>query len=144
MRKLALLGILLAVFFIAVRAQEKSSLSPVTKSFVTVDSPMIALDHVRVIDGTGASAASDQILLIENGAIREIGKSGSVSIPSGARTLDLSGRTVIPGLVGMHDHLFYPPASGQTPAAGAPALYGEMGFSFPRLYLAGGVTSLRT
>ena len=50
MRKLALLGILLAVFFIAVRAQEKSSLSPVTKSFVTVDSPMIALDHVRVIE----------------------------------------------------------------------------------------------
>src|SRR5947207_15871734 len=44
----------------------------------------------------------------------------------------------------MHDHLFYPTASGQGPVEGAPALYGEMGFSFPRLYLAGGVTSIRT
>jgi hypothetical protein len=51
---------------------------------------------------------------------------------------------VIPGLVGMHDHMFYPTASGQGPVEGAPALYGEMGFSFPRLYLAGGVTSIRT
>src|SRR5437868_3829380 len=139
MRQLALVGILLAIVFVAVRAQEKSSLSPITKNFVTVDSQIVALDHVRVIDGTGAPAASDQTLLIENGAIREIGKSGSISIPSGARTLDLSGRTVIPGLVGMHDHLFYPAASGQTTVPGAPALYGEMGFSFPRLYLAGGV-----
>jgi imidazolonepropionase-like amidohydrolase len=144
MRKPALLGILLAAIFFAVRAQEHPSLSPVTKSFITVDSPVVALDHVRIIDGTGAPAALDQTLLIENGTIREIAKSGSVSIPSGARTLDLSGRTIIPGLVGMHDHLFYPAASGQAPVPGAPPLYGEMGFSFPRLYLAGGVTSLRT
>src|SRR5215467_9058540 len=144
MRKLSVVGILLVVIFFVVHAQEKPSLSPVTKSFATVDSPIVALDHIRIIDGTGAPAAPDQTLLIENGAIREIGKSGSIPIPSGARTLDLSGRTVIPGLVGMHDHLFYPSASGQTPVAGAPPLYGEMGFSFPRLYLAGGVTSVRT
>lgn len=105
---------------------------------------MVALEHVRVIDGTGAAAVADQTVVIEDGKIREIGKSGSVSVPSGARTLDLTGRSIIPGLVGMHDHLFYPAASGQTPVAGAPALYGEMGFSFPRLYLASGVTSLRT
>jgi imidazolonepropionase-like amidohydrolase len=83
-------------------------------------------------------------MLIENGMIREIGAAGSVSIPSHARVLDLTGRSVIPGLVGMHDHMFYPTASGQAPVDGAPALYGEMGFSFPRLYLAGGVTSIRT
>src|SRR5215470_8729287 len=135
MRKLSLLGFLLALVFFGVRAQEKPPFSPVTKSFITVDSPIVALDHVRIIDGTGAPAAADQTLLIENGSIREIGKSGSVAIPSGARILDLSGRTVIPGLVGMHDHLFYPSASGQPSVPGAPPLYGEMGFSFPRLYL---------
>src|SRR5260370_12927945 len=58
--------------------------------------------------------------------------------------MDLTGRSVIPGLVGMHDHLFYPAASGQGPVRGAPALYGEMGVSFPRLDPDGGVTSLRT
>jgi imidazolonepropionase-like amidohydrolase len=125
-------------------AQEKPMLSPTTKSFVAVDAPLTALAHVRVIDGTGAPAQVDQTILIENGKIREIGAAGSVSIPSGARVLDLTGRSVIPGLVGMHDHLFYPTASGQAPVEGAPALYGEMGFSFPRLYLAGGVTSIRT
>ena len=141
----ALIGLLfVGRIFFTVRAQDKPSLSPVTKSFVTVDSPVVALDHVRVIDGTGAPAAADQTLLIENGSIRDIGKSGSISIPSGARTLDLTGRSVIPGLVGMHDHLFYPAASGQPAVPGTPPLYGEMGFSFPRLYLAGGVTSLRT
>src|SRR5262249_29400721 len=132
----------LALYIIVVGAQGELAFSPVTKSFITVDSPIIALQHIRVIDGTGAAPLEDQTILIESGALREIGK--SVSVPAGARAIDLTGRTVIPGLVGMHDHLFYPAASGQGPVAGAPALYGEMGFSFPRLYLAGGVTSLRT
>jgi imidazolonepropionase-like amidohydrolase len=126
-----------------VRAQDKPTLSPITKSFIASDAPVIALQHVRVIDGTGAAPLVDQTVLIENGTIREIG--AGVSVPSGAHTMDLTGRTVIPGLVGMHDHMFYPAPSGQgAPVLGAPPLYGEMGFSFPRLYLAGGVTSLRT
>ena len=126
-----------------VRAQDKPALSPITKSFIASDAPVIALQHVRVIDGTGAAPLADQTVLIENGTIREIGT--GVSVPSGARTMDLSGRTIIPGLVGMHDHMFYPAPSGQgAPVPGALPLYDEMGFSFPRLYLAGGVTSLRT
>ena len=137
---------LLTVCILAVclHAQERPALSPLTKSFVAVDSPIIALEHVRVIDGTGAAAAADQTVLIENGVIRQIGAAASVSVPANARVMDLGGRSVIPGLVGMHDHMFYPAASGEGPVDGAPALYGEMGFSFPRLYLAGGVTSIRT
>lgn len=144
MRRISYAVLLFSTLGTALVAQEKSTLSPVTKSFVTVDAPVTALVHVRVIDGTGSPAVPDQTILIENGMIREIGGAGSVSIPSGARVLDLTGRSVIPGLVGMHDHLFYPTASGHGPVEGAPALYGEMGFSFPRLYLAGGVTSIRT
>src|SRR6266436_2244522 len=144
MRRLFLGAALLGLCYVMVFAQEKVSLSPVTKSFISVEAPVVALEHVRVIDGTGAAAVADQTIVIENGAIREIGKSGSVAVPSGARIMDLTGRSVIPGLVGMHDHMFYPTASGQGPVEGAPALYGEMGFSFPRLYLAGGVTSIRT
>jgi imidazolonepropionase-like amidohydrolase len=144
MRKILCGMILLGSLTVEMAAQEKSALSSLTKSFITVDSQVVALEHVRVIDGTGSPAAADQTILIENGVIREIGAASSVPIPSGARVLDLTGRSVIPGLVGMHDHLFYPTASGQGPVPGAPALYGEMGFSFPRLYLAGGVTSIRT
>ena len=144
MRRMLIGFALLAALYVASPAQEKSEFSPVTKGFVSVDSPVVALQHVRVIDGTGAAALADQTVVIESGTIREIGKSDGVSIPAGARVMDLTGRSVIPGLVGMHDHLFYPTASGQAPVPGAPPLYGEMGFSFPRLYLAGGVTSLRT
>src|SRR4051794_9876259 len=113
----------------------QTKLSPAVREFVTVDSPSIALTHVRVIDGTGSAAVEDQTILISDGKITALGKSGSVDVPSGAKVMDLSGQTVIPGLVGMHDHMFYP-AGG--------ALFHEMGFSFPRLYLAGGVTTIRT
>ncbi len=144
MRKILCGVILTGLWSAMLVAQEKPALSPLTKSFVTVDSPVVALTHVTVIDGTGAAPSSDQTIIIENGVIREIGPAASVNVPSGARVLDLTGRSVIPGLVGMHDHMFYPTASGQGPVEGAPALYGEMGFSFPRLYLAGGVTTIRT
>jgi imidazolonepropionase-like amidohydrolase len=55
--------------------------------------------------------------------------------------LDLTGKTVIPGLVGMHEHLFYPTPGG---GPGRQNMYGEMADSAPRLYLAGGVTTART
>ena len=144
MRKFFATMVIAVSFAITVQAQETPSLSPVTKSFIAIDSPIIALQHVRVIDGTGAPAAENQTILIERNNIREIGPDSSVAIPQGAKLLDLSGRSVIPGLVGMHEHLFYPSPSGSGPVPGAPPLYGEMGFSFPRLYLAGGVTSIRT
>ena len=138
-------GITLTGFLAALLlAQEKPPLSPLTKSFVTVDSPVVALTHVTVIDGTGAAPSPDQTIVIQNGVIRDIGPAASLNVPAGARIVDSTGRSAIPGLVGMHDHMFYPTASGQGPVEGAPALYGEMGFSFPRLYLAGGVTSIRT
>ena len=138
-------GLALTSFLTAILlAQEKPALSPLTKSFVTVDSPVVALAHIKVIDGTGATPSTDQTITIENGVIREIGPSASLNVPPGAHVLDMTGRSAIPGLVGMHDHMFYPTASGQGPVQGAPPLYGEMGFSFPRLYLAGGVTTIRT
>ena len=60
--------------------------------------------------------------------------------------LDLTGRTVFPGIVGMHDHLFYiarPDADSERHSQ-PPLLVPQMTFSAPRLYLAAGVTTLRT
>ncbi len=128
----------------ALAAQTKPAFSPVTREFINVDEPLVALQHARVIDGTGAPAMSDQTILIENGVIRAMGQAASVSVPHGARIIDLAGRTIIPGLVGMHDHYYYTAPSGYGRLPGAPAIYGEMAFSFPRLYLAGGVTTVRT
>lgn len=102
---------------------------------------VVAIVHVRVIDGTGAPARTNQIVVIDHGAIAAAGDAASIQIPAGARQLDLAGDTVYPGLVGMHEHLFYP--SFYPPTPGMP-LYAEQAFSAPRLYLASGVTTMRT
>jgi imidazolonepropionase-like amidohydrolase len=102
------------------------------KQFVKVDAPVVALTHVRVIDGTGAPARDDQTLILSKGKIQAV---GLVEAPKDAQVLDLHGYSVIPGLVGMHDHMFYPAGD---------AIFHEMAISFPRLYLAGGVTTIRT
>src|SRR5436190_10326431 len=131
-------GVLLGAEAVLAQAQR----SDAVKSFVRVDAPLVALEHVRVIDGTGAPPAEDQTVVIQNGRIRALGSSASTPAPEGAKALDLSGYTVIPGLVGMHDHLFYP--SPHVAGRGVPRVYTELAYSAPRLYLAGGVTSLRT
>jgi imidazolonepropionase-like amidohydrolase len=86
------------------------------------------LEHLRVIDGTGAPAREDQTLFILDGKIAAHDRPG-------VQRIDLTGRTVFPGLVGMHEHLFYPAGGG---------VFHEMPTSFPRLYLAAGVTTMRT
>ena len=111
------------------------TLSPQVQAFVKVDAPVVALTHVRVIDGTGAAARDNQTVIFANGKITAVGDDSGVYAPKDAQVFDLHGYTVIPGLVGMHDHLVYPMGNG---------IFGEMPFSFPRLYLAGGVTTIRT
>lgn len=105
------------------------------RRFVTVDAPVIALTHARVLDGTGAPARSDQTLIIRDGKIAALGASASTPVPEGATVIDLTGKTVMPGMVMVHEHLYYPTG---------PGVYGQLGESFVNLYLAGGVTTMRT
>jgi len=105
--------------------------------FIRVEAPVIALTHVRVIDGTGAAPLEDQTIVIASSRIQTLGPSATSNVPTGAQILDLKGYTVLPGLVGMHDHMFFP-------MGGNPPMYSNMGSSFPRLYLALGVTTIRT
>jgi len=119
-------------------AQAGSKLAPEVRAFVKEDAPVIALTHVRVIDGSGAAPRADQTLVVRDGKVAALGDATSIKIPQGAKVLDLTGRTMIPGLVGMHEHMFYPAPGGPPP------LYPEHAGSFPRLYLAGGVTTIRT
>jgi imidazolonepropionase-like amidohydrolase len=125
------------LFAAAVAALGQQIFTPGARPFITIDAPVIALEHVRVIDGTGALPQEDQTIVIDHGRIQSVGRSDRARPPAEARRIDLTNHTVIPGLVGMHEHLFYP--SG----AGVP-LYIEHGMSFPRLYLACGVTTART
>ena len=125
------------IFVAALAALGQPLFTPGLKPFIAVHAPVIALEHARLIDGTGAPPQEDQTIVIDHGRIQSVGPSDRAQPPIGARRVDLTDHTVIPGLVGMHEHLFYP--SG----AGVP-LYIEHGMSFPRLYLASGVTTART
>ena len=138
-RNLIAASLLLACLPASVHAQ-KPALSEATRAFVKFDQPSIAITHVRVIDGNGTAAREDQTVVLQDGRIASVRARGKV--PKGATIIDGTGRTLIPGLVGMHDHMFYP-APKVNPGA-KEALYPEQGSSFPKLYLAGGVTTIRT
>src|SRR5277367_4193397 len=142
MRLLCLCGLLL----MAASAVAQTPKASEAAEFVSVDAPVFVLEHVRVIDGTGGAAREDQAVVIANGKIQAMGPSAAVQIPQGATQLDRTGYTVIPGLVGMHDHLYYTDsitvqrAGGREPGL----LAAELSYTGPRLYLAAGVTTMRT
>lgn len=144
MRLSLLFGLLLVAATAAVQAQKASDVA----DFLSVDTPVFVLNHVRVIDGTGAPAKEDQAIVIANGKILSIGPAASAQIPQGAQRIERSGYTVIPGLVGMHDHLYYTDSYAVQVKDGKlsePGLFvAEIPYTAPRLYLAAGVTTMRT
>src|SRR5688572_30481376 len=124
---------ILLLFTIAVVAVAQSD----NRQFIRTQAPVIALNNVRIIDGTGAAPLENQTIVIRGGRIDLIGPTAATTIPAGAEKMELDGYTVMPGLVGMHNHLF-------VPMGGSPPIYSDMAISFPRLYLALGVTTIRT
>ena len=105
------------------------------QQFVAVEAPIVALTHVKLIDGTGASPKENQTILVEGERIVQVADTEEVDVPRGAEVLDLSGHTVIPGLIGLHNHSYYTGGRGRA---------AQLSFSGSRLYLASGVTTIRT
>ena len=120
---------------LALATQRPDSLAAQVREYVTVDTSLLALTHVLLLDGTGGAPKTDQTIVVRAGRIATVGPAASVQIPAGARVMDMSGSTVIPGLIGMHDHLFYTAAGGRAV---------QMSYTGPRLYLGSGVTTIRT
>ena len=123
---------LLAIAALAQDAQTRSA--EVTK-YVSVDAPVVAINNVILIDGTGNIPTRGQTILIRGNRIAAIGATGSVTVPAEATVIDGTGHTVIPGMFGLHDHMFYTAGGGR---------HTEAAYTAPRLYLASGVTTIRT
>jgi Amidohydrolase family len=144
MRSLLMVGFLLIATIAVAQTQKATDVAEV----VSVDAPLLILNHVRVIDGTAAAAKEDQAVVISGGRIQSIGAAGAAQIPAGALVLDRSGYSVIPGIVGMHDHLYYTDSITVQVAGGRiaePGLFvAQIPYTAPRLYLAAGVTTMRT
>ena len=106
------------------------------EEFIAVQAPTVALTNVKVIDGTGGPIREGQTIVIRDGRIADIGPADEVAGRiDNARILDLDGHTVIPGLVGLHNHSYYTGGNGRA---------AQLSFSGSRLYLASGVTTIRT
>jgi len=129
-RKLQLFLVALAALISAAAAAQQPK-----EDFTLFSDRVVALTHVALIDGTGTPARSDQAIIIRDGRIVAVGTTADVPIPADAVVRNLAGHTVLPGFVMMHEHMFYPAGLGN---------YTEMLRTFPRLYLAGGATTIRT
>jgi imidazolonepropionase-like amidohydrolase len=143
---------LLPVFSVAlllpalVEAQRADSLGPEVRKYLRVATPRVLLEHVQVIDGSGAASLPDRNISIEGGRITAISAGADEPAREGTTILDLRGYSVMPGIVGMHGHLFYlaRPNFAADGSSNGPALFAQLTFSASRLYLANGVTTMRT
>jgi imidazolonepropionase-like amidohydrolase len=113
-----------------------SRFSPEDAQFVAFSQPIIAFTHIRVVDGTGSEPRANMTVVVREGRIEGLGASGVVTVPKGATVIDGSGKTLLPGFVMMHQHMYF--------TSTKPGQFGEFPYSFSRLYLAGGITTMRT
>ncbi|GAA4376116.1 amidohydrolase family protein [Hymenobacter koreensis] len=128
-------ALLAALPSLSVSAQQ---FTPQVREFIKVNAPLIALTDAKVIDGTGRPAQLHQTVLVRDGRIVQVGPVKKVKVPKDAQVINCAGKTLIPGLVMLHEHLYY------TMPAGGFFNIAQMPYSFPRLYLAGGATTIRT
>src|SRR2546425_5904649 len=107
MRTVVCIIIGLTLFNCATRAQIATSLAPEVREYVKVDAPVVALVHARLVDGTGSPARDQQTVVIREGKVLAVGRDGDAPLPPDAAVLNMTGRTIIPGLIDMHGHMFY-------------------------------------
>lgn len=125
------------LFTLSLSAFAQQPLSDETRQYVSYEQGGYLLQNVTLIDGNGGPALTNQDILIAVDKIVRVGE--DLKVPANVTAIDLQGKSVIPGLVMLHEHLFYPKTTPE-PGFGVD----QMSFSFPKLYLAGGVTTMRT
>ncbi|WP_290837630.1 amidohydrolase family protein [Flavobacterium sp.] len=128
MRKLRFIFVLFFLVGHHSHSQTKSKL-------IAYDQSEIVLQNARIVDVVKGIVLDGQSILISSGKIKAIGKTGKLQVPKAAQIIDLKGKTILPGLVMLHEHMNYNNGA---------AVWQFHPVSFPKLYLAAGITTLRT
>ncbi len=64
-----------------------------------------ALVGARIIDGSGKAAIENGVIIVRNGKIEAVGPASKIKVPSGAEKIDVTGKTIMPGMVSAHGHV---------------------------------------
>lgn len=131
-------NLILILIVVVAQISYGQTLSKQVLDYVSIQDSIVVIKNATLIDGSGSEVKYNQDILLVNDRIVTIGQSNEIDIPERASVIDGTGKTVIPGLIMMHEHLFH-----------AKPFYGsfkivQMAHTFPQMYLAGGVTTMRT
>jgi imidazolonepropionase-like amidohydrolase len=125
---------------IAMQAITQTSFSPSVKKFIDYDSAFITFTHCRLADVIHLKVIEDQTVIVRNGIITAIGDSKKLPSPAGSIVIDLTGKSLLPGFVLLHEHMYY----AAYPTDFSYLHVKQLPFTFPKLYLACGATTVRT
>ena len=130
----------LFLFFFAPESFSQIKFSDETNKYIEYNDSITVFKNALLIDGTGSAVKPHQTVIIINGKINWIGDDTKAVIPKVAKTIDLNGKTLMPGLVMLHEHMYISAHSMET----RQAIVHQLPATFPRLYLAAGATTIRT
>ena len=137
MKKLLLAASCLLMAFHAIC---QTSFSPAVKKYIDYDTSSITFTHCRLADVKQLKVLDDQTVIIRKGIIAAVGDSKKLPVPAGSVVIDLSGKSLLPGFVLLHEHMYYADYSADFSYLHVK----ELPFTFPKLYLACGATMVRT
>src|SRR5205809_6689073 len=83
-------------------------------------SQVIAVRAGRLFDSKSGQMLTKQVVLLQGERITEVGPEAQIKIPAGAQVIDLSGATVLPGLIDAHTHMFNTPKPGMSRETSTP------------------------
>jgi|SRR5579871_470430 len=137
MKKLLLAGLYL---LIALQAFTQNSFSSAVRKFIDYDSAFITFTHCKLADVKNLKVLDDQTVIVRNGVITAVADSKKLPPPSGSIVIDLTGKSLLPGFVLLHEHMFYAAYTADFSYLHVK----QLPFTFPKLYLACGATTIRT
>jgi imidazolonepropionase-like amidohydrolase len=122
-----------------------------TQPRITPEPPIgkgvVVLKAVRLIDGTGASAITNAVVVVEDNRITAAGSASSVKVPAGAKVIDLGDVTLLPGFIDAHTHLIGrvlgDPAGDNAPVRDYASFAAILGVQHARATLMAGFTTVR-
>jgi imidazolonepropionase-like amidohydrolase len=137
MKKLLLAGLCLASGSWAIA---QTSFSPVVRPFIDYDTAVIAFIHCKLADVKHLRVLEDQTVIVRDGIITAVDDSKKLAVPPGSAVIDLTGKSLLPGFVLLHEHMYYANYSADFTYLHVK----ELPYTFPKLYLACGATMIRT